>query len=107
MTNQLYIQEDASKGKRGRIAPITVMPFETMTNYAVADSLRCNFDNQSLLYLPPGSVLKLVALPNLGPKPEYALMERKEGDLDPKWLLALDDERVDTSMIDPLPTEDI
>ena len=49
LNNQLFIQEDASKGKRGRIVPITVMPFETMTNYAAAGSLRCNLDNQSLL----------------------------------------------------------
>lgn len=53
LNNQLFIQEDTTKGKRGKIVPITVMPFETMTNYGVADSLRCNFDNQSLLYLPP------------------------------------------------------
>ena len=32
LNNQLFIQEDASKGKRGRIVPITVMPFETITN---------------------------------------------------------------------------
>ena len=32
LNNQLFIQEDATKGKRGRIVPITVMPFETMTN---------------------------------------------------------------------------
>ncbi len=67
--------------------PIIVMPMETMTNYGVACSLRCNFDDQSLLYLPPRSVLKLRCTPNTGPKPEYAHMERKEGDLQPKWLL--------------------
>ncbi len=67
--------------------PIIVMPMETMTNHAIACSLRCNFDDQSLLYLPPRSVLKLRRMPNIGPKPEYAHMERKEGDLQPKWLL--------------------
>ena len=49
LNNQLLIQEDATKGKRGSIVPITVMPVETMTNYGAAGSLRCNFDNQSLL----------------------------------------------------------
>ena len=100
LNNQLYIQEEASKSRRGRIVPITVMPYETMTNYSVANSLRCNFDNQSLLYLPPRSVLKLFLTPNIGPKPEYAHMERKEGDLEPKWLLHLTEDPVDTSMAD-------
>ena len=59
LNNQLYIQEESSKGKRGRVMPIIVMPMETVTNYGVAGSLRCNFDDQSLLYLPPRSVLKL------------------------------------------------
>ena len=100
LNNQLYIQEEASKSRRGRIVPITVMPYETMSNYSVANSLRCNFDNQSLLYLPPRSVLKLFLTPNIGPKPEYAHMERKEGDLEPKWLLHLTEDPVDTSMAD-------
>ena len=84
LNNQLYIQEDASKGQRGWIVPVTVIPFDTITNYTVADSLRCNYDNQSLLHLPPGSVLKLMALPNINPKPEYSHMERKDCDLDPR-----------------------
>lgn len=91
LNNQLFVQEEAARGKRGRIAPIVVMPFETMTNYIVAASLRCNFDNQSLLYLPPRSVLPLAQLPNIGPMPEFAWMSRTEGDLEPKWLL---DERL-------------
>ncbi len=48
LNNQLFIQEESSKGKRGRVIPIIVMPMETMTNYGVACSLRCNFDGQSL-----------------------------------------------------------
>ena len=107
LNNQLFIQEDASKGKRGRIVPITVMPFETMTNYAAADNLRCNFDSQSLLYLPPGSVLKLLHSPNTGPKPEYAHMERKEGDMNPKWLLLVPDASVETNDVDTIPAEDL
>ena len=53
LNNQLYIQEDTTKGNPGRLVPITVMPFETMTNYGAAGSLRCNFDNQRLLCVPP------------------------------------------------------
>ena len=102
--------------KQGRIVPITVMPFETMPNYGAAGSLRCNFDNQSLLYLPPGSVLKLLHSPNIGRKPEYAHMERKEGDMDPKWLLPVADTRlllpvaegsVETDEVDTRPADDI
>ena len=100
MNNQLFIQEDATKGKRGRIVPTTVNPFETMTNYGAAGSLRCNFDNQSLLYLPPGSVLKLLHSPNIGPKSEYAHMERKEGDMNPKWLLPVPHSSVETDEVD-------
>ena len=107
LNNQLYIQEDASRGKRGRIVPITVMPFETMTNYAAAGSLRCNFDNQSLLYLPPASVLEMSALPNIGPRPEYAHMERKEGDLDPKWILPVEDDIADVAAPPVDATEDV
>ena len=77
---------------------------ETMTNYAVAGSLRCNFDNQSMLYLPPGSVLKLRELPNIDLKPEYAYMEPTD-DVTPKWLLKFDStssasEQTDTIDID-------
>jgi hypothetical protein len=107
LNNQLFIQEDTSKGKRGRIVPITVMPFETMTNYAAAASLRCNFDNQSLLYLPPGSVLKLLHSPNIGRKLEFAHMERKEGDMNPKWLLPVADGNVETDEVDTRPADDI
>ena len=107
LNNQLFIQEDATKGKRGRIVPITVMPFETMTNYAAAASLRCNFDNQSLLYLPPGSVLKLLHSPNIGRKPEYAHMERKEGDMNPKWLLPVPHSSVETDEVDTRPADNI
>ena len=87
--------------------PITVIPFETMTNYAAADSLRCNFDSQSLLYVPPGSVLRLLHCPNTGPKPEYAHMERKEGDMNPKWLLPVPDESVETDEFGTMPAEDV
>ena len=83
------------------------MPFETMTNYGAAGSLRCNFDNQSLLYLPPGSVLKLLHSPNIGRKPEYAHMERKEGDMNPKWLLPVADGSVETDEVDTRPADDI
>ena len=102
LNNQLFIQEDTAKGKRGRICPITVMPFETMTNYCVAGSLGCNFDHQSLLYLPPQSVLKLAALPNIGPKPEFAHMARTEGDLVPKWILDLNREADAESLTDDI-----
>ena len=107
LNNQLFIQEDATKGKRGRIVPITVMPFETMTNYGAAGSLRCNFDNQSLLYLPPRSVLKLLHSPNIGCKPEYAHMERTEGDMDPKWLLPVAGGSVETDEVGTRPGDDI
>ena len=78
-----------------------------MTNYAAACSLRCNFDHQSLLYLPPGSVLKLFQSPNIGPKPEYTHMERKEGDIKAKWLLPLSDVSVETNEVDTHPADDI
>ena len=94
LNNQLYIQEDAARGRRGRVVPIAVHPNETTTNYAAANSLRCNFDCQSMLYLPPQSVLALDVVPNVGPRPEYQRMERQGDtsqnqvdDLDPKWLL--------------------
>ena len=80
--------EESGKGKRGRICPVVVCPFETLTNYVAAVSLRCNFDNQSLVYLPPASTLPLEWLPNIGAKPELAWMARKTGDLEPKWLVA-------------------
>ena len=82
LNNQLFIQEDDAKGKRGRICPIVVCCFETMSNYVAAVSLRCNFDNQSLIYLPPQSVLPLEWAPNIGDKPEFAFMNRNTGDLD-------------------------
>ena len=88
LNNQLYIIEESGKGKRGRICPVVVCPFETLTNYVAAVSLRCNFDNQSLVYLPPASTLPLEWLPNIGAKPELAWMARKTGDLEPKWLVA-------------------
>ena len=78
-----------------------------MTNYAATCSLRCNFDNQSLLYLPPGSVLELLHSPNIGRKPEYAHMERKEGDMNPKWLLPVSDGSVETDEVDTRPADDI
>ena len=78
-----------------------------MTNYGAAGSLRCNFDNQSLLYLPPGSVLKLLHSPNIGRKPEYAHMERKEGDMNPKRLLPVADGSVETDEVDTRPADDI
>ena len=106
LNNQLFIQEDATKGKRGRIIPIAVNPFETMTNYGVAGSPRCNFDNQSLLYLPPGSVLKLLHSPNIGRKPEYAHMEREEGDMNPKLLLPVADGSVETDEVGTHPAYD-
>ena len=90
LNNQLYIIEESGKGKRGRICPVVVCPFETLTNYVAAVSLRCNFDNQSLVYLPPASTLPLEWLPNIGDKPELAWMARKTGDLAPKWLVPLE-----------------
>ncbi len=107
LNNQLFIQDDATKGKQGRIVPITVMHFDTMTNYGAAGSLRRNFDNQSLLYVPPGSVWKLLHSPNIGCKPEYAHMERKEGDMNPKWLLSAADGSVGTDEVDAHPSDDI
>ena len=87
LNNQLYIIEESGKGKRGRVSPIVVMPFETLTNYVAATSLRCNFDNQSLVYLPPASTLPLEWMPNIGSKPDMAWMARSEGDLNPKWFV--------------------
>ena len=89
--------------KRGRIVPITVMPCETMTNYPVAASLRCNFDNQSLVYLPPASIVPLLATPNIGRQPQYAHMERSEGDLEPKWLVPLPDDLDEAMVADGIP----
>ena len=103
LNNQLFIQEDATTCKRGRLVPITVMHFETMANYGDAGSLRCNFDNQSLLYLPPGSVLKLLHSPNIGRMPEYAHMERTEGDMNAKWLVPVADGNVETDEVDTRP----
>ena len=90
LNNQLHIMEDETKGKRGRICPIAVCCFETMSNYVAACGLRCNFDNQSLLYLPPRSVLSLEWTPNIGSQPQFASMNRTSGDLMPKWLIATD-----------------
>jgi hypothetical protein len=90
LNNQLYIMEDQTKGKRGRICPISVCCFETMSNYVAACGLRCNFDNQSLLYLPPQSVLPLEWAPNIGSQLQYSSMNRTCGDLQPKWLIATD-----------------
>ena len=87
LNNQLFIMEDHARGKRGRICPIIVCPFETMSAYVAACGLRCNFDNQSLLYLPPATVLPLEWMPNIGDQPKYASMNRTTGDLQPKWLL--------------------
>ena len=87
LNNQLFVQEEAGRGRRGRIVPITVMPFETMTNYSVAAVLRCNFDNQSMLYLPTGDVLSLQNTPNIGPQPAFQSMNRDTGDLQPKWFV--------------------
>lgn len=98
LNNQMYIMEDQSRGKRGRICPIVVCPFETMTAYVAAASLRCNFDNQSLIYLPPASVLPLEWMPNIGDQQQYASMNRDTGDLQPKWLLPEADSDMDTLM---------
>ena len=56
------------------MCPIVVCPFETLTNYVAALSLRCNFDNQSLVYLPPASTLPLEWLPNIGAQSQMAWM---------------------------------
>ena len=90
LNNQLFIMEDETKGTRGRICPIVVCCFETMSNYVAACGLRCNFDNQSLVYLPPQSVLPLEWAPNIGSQPQYASMNRTTGDLQPKWFIAAD-----------------
>ena len=81
LNNQLFIMEDDSRGKRGRICPIVVGCFETMSAYVAATGLRCNFDNQSLVHLTPASVLPLEWAPNIGDQPQYATMNRKAGDL--------------------------
>ena len=91
LNNQLFIMEDHSRGKRGRICPIVVCCFETMSAYVAAAGLRCNFDNQSLVYLPPASVLPLEWAPNIGDQPQYASMNRKAGDLEPKWLMPVEE----------------
>ena len=51
-------------------------------------------------YLPPGSILKLLTTPNIGAKSEYAKMQRTEGDLEFKWLVPLEHDSVDTSIVD-------
>ena len=71
--------------------------FETMTNYVAAVSLRCNFDNQSLLYLPPQSVLPLEWAPNIGDQPQYGYMNRASGDVQPKWLVPAETAGPDTT----------
>ena len=81
LNNQLHIIEDSGKGKRGRVCPVVVCPFETLTNYVAAVSLRCNFDNQSLVYLPPASTLPLEWLPNIGAQSQMAWMAQTKGDL--------------------------
>ena len=98
LNNQLFIMEDNGRGKRGRVCPIVVCPFETMTAYVAAVSLRCNFDNQSLIYLPPASVLPLEWMPNIGDQQQFGSMNRATGDLQPKWLLPEDDAMDDISM---------
>ena len=87
LNNQLYILEEHAKGKRGRICPIVVCCFETMSHYVAAAGLRCNFDSQSLIYLPPQSVLPLEWAPNIGSQPQYGYMNRSSGDLQPKLLV--------------------
>ena len=87
LNNQLHIIEESGKGKRGRVCPIVVCPFETLTNYVAAVSLRCNFDNQSLVYLPPASALPLEWLPNIGVQSQMAWMAQTKGDLEAKWFV--------------------
>ena len=62
LNNQLYIIEESGKGKRGRVSPVVVCPFEILNNYVAAVSLR------SLVYLPPASTLPLEWLPNGWPE---------------------------------------
>jgi hypothetical protein len=64
LSNQMFVQEVDAKGKRGRISPIVVCCLETMSNYVAAVSLRRNFDDQPLIYLPPQSVLPLEWMPH-------------------------------------------
>ena len=45
-------------------------------------------------------VLKLSSVANIGPKPDFAHMERCEGDLAPKWLLAIGEEPDDDTTDD-------
>ena len=54
-----------------------------------AVSLRCNFDNQSLVYLPPASTLPLEWLPNIGAQSQMAWMAQTKGDLEAKWFVPL------------------
>ena len=89
LNNQLHIIEDSGKGKRGRVSPVVVCSFETLTNYVAAVSLRCNFDNQSLVYLPPASTLPLEWLPNIGAQSQMAWMAQTKGDLEAKWFVPL------------------
>ena len=47
--------------------------------------------------------MKLLHSPNIGRRPEYAHMERKEGDMEPKWLLPVVDGSVETDEVDTQP----
>ena len=105
LNNQLHIIEDSGKGKRGRVCPIVVCPFETLTNYVAAVSLRCNFNNQSLVYLPLASTLPLEWLPNIGTESQMAWMAQTKGDLEPKWFVpSVQSEQLDVHRTQPVLT---
>ena len=76
MNNVIGIIEDDVQGQRGRVELIREHPCETTTNYAGAVCLRCNLDAQTLVRLPPLSVFDSGPLPTIGPKPEWAFMNK-------------------------------
>ena len=76
LNNVISIIEEDVQGQRGRVELIREHPCETTTNYAGAVSLRCNLDAQSLVRLPPLSVFDSGPLPTIGPKSEWAFMNK-------------------------------
>ena len=51
--------------------------------------------------------MKLLHSPNIGRKWEFAHMERKEGDMNPKWILPVPDSSVETDEVDTRAADDI
>ena len=74
LNNQMMITEEDAQGQRGRVELIREHPTETTTKYAGAVCLRCNLDAQTLVRVPPLSVLDSGPLPTIGSKQGWAAM---------------------------------